>query len=272
MGVLSTPATLLRAHPYRDTSQILRFFTAELGVTGAVARGVRKRSGKGGGTLPTFGSGILELHHREGRDLQTFRDFTVTHPRRGLGLDLRRFGGASFLGELMLRHAGEQGNAPLHDTFRGALDRMETTPGDRVAAEVVAWGWVLVTMLGYAPELQVCVSCGTPLEPGAMAWFDHTAGGVRCVECRGGVELPRMGPGARGELSALLASPEEGELRAPEAHLRLLHDFVGWHLGGGRPMDSYPFLAGVLLGGEVSAGGRGLGGETGPEGRHGKGA
>jgi hypothetical protein len=60
VSILSTPAILLRSFPYSETSQTLRFYTESHGVVSAIARGVRKASGRQGGTLSTFSEGILE--------------------------------------------------------------------------------------------------------------------------------------------------------------------------------------------------------------------
>jgi recombinational DNA repair protein (RecF pathway) len=38
MSLLTTPAVLLRAHPYSESSRILRFYTRASGVVGAIAR------------------------------------------------------------------------------------------------------------------------------------------------------------------------------------------------------------------------------------------
>ena len=75
--------------------------------------------------------------------------------------------------------------------------------------------------------------------------FDFGAGGVRCTGCTGDLAGPRVGPGARAQLTALLEG-REGPLTRPRAHLQLLDDFVTYPLAGGRPLRSVPFLAGVL--------------------------
>jgi len=59
MAAVETPAVLLRAHDYGDSSRILRFFTRDYGLVSVIARGVRGRSGKGATTLASFASGEL---------------------------------------------------------------------------------------------------------------------------------------------------------------------------------------------------------------------
>ena len=80
-----------------------------------------------------------------------------------------------------------------------------------------------------------------------MARFDFAAGGIRCPRCAHDQVGPRLGPGARAQLLALLGTGDPlPSLDRPRAHLRLLSDFVTWHLSAGRPLSSFEVLAGLL--------------------------
>jgi DNA repair protein RecO (recombination protein O) len=245
MSLLTTPAVLLRAHPYSESSRILRFYTRASGVVGAIARGVRRTGGKSGAVLESFAGGILTLHVKPTRDLQTFQDFTPTHARRGIGASPLRLGGASVVAELLLRHAGEEGNPALFETLESALDRIEAVQESGVLAAILSEGWRLVSALGYRPTLDACVHCGRALGTEDMSRFDYAAGGVRCGDC--GEHGPRVGPGARAQLRALILGDEPlAPLGRPRAHVQLLSDFVTYHVSGTRPLDSFAFLAQML--------------------------
>lgn len=246
MAVVSTPAVALRSFPYGETSLVLRFYTLELGVLGVMAKGARKRSSKGTGVPETFSRGVLTVYVKEGRGLQTMKDFAPDRPRRGLGRDVLRFAGASVLGEILLRHAGEEGNPGLFERLNRGLDRMEDAGSDALVSEALAQGWSLVAELGYRPVLERCVVCaGIPGEE-EMARFDFSAGGIRCSRCMDEGEGPRIGPEAREQLGVLLAGRPVSELRKPRAHLGLLDDFVTYHLSGGRPLDSFRIFLDLL--------------------------
>ena len=108
--------------------------------------------------------------------------------------------------------------------------------------------------------LNDCVGCGRLLDD-AVGRFDFDAGGVRCPSCLEGAPAaggPRIGPQARRQLLGLLGGRED-PVRRPRAHLRLLSDFVTYHLSGARPLESFRFLAGVLPSrpGDDDAGGAG---------------
>ena len=246
MPVVHTPAVALRAFPYGETSLVVRFYAEELGVVGVMAKGARKRGSKGSGVPETFSRGVLTVYVKEGRGLQTMKDFAPDRPRRGLGRDPVRFAGASILGEILLRHAGEEGSPHLFERLNRALDRVETVETRSLVAEVLARGWSLVSALGYRPALERCVACGRAPGEHEMARFDFSAGGIRCAHCGGEGNGPRVGPGAREQLRALVEGVSVDELRRPRAHLALLDDFVTYHLSGGRRLDSFRIFLDLL--------------------------
>ncbi len=247
MSVVTTPAVLLRSFPYSETSRVLRFYTEHLGLVGVMGKGVRKGGSRGGNGLESFAGGLLTVYVKPTRDLQTLRDFSPTHPRRGLAADVHRFAAAAVLAELVLRHAGEEAHPALFAALVLGLDRLEATSGGAVLPVLLAEGWRLVDVLGYRPEVAVCASCGAPLGD-AVARFDFEAGGVRCAGCAAGGSTvgPRLGPGARAQLTALLDGRVPADLTHTGAHLRLLSDFVTYHVSGSRPLQAFGVLAALL--------------------------
>lgn len=243
MSLLSTRAILLKAHPFSETSLILRFFTRERGLVSVMARGLRGR-----GTPPEiFSSGVLVLYYRSNRDLQTYREFSVMHAHRALAGDVRRFAGASLLADLVLHHAGEEPSAALFAGLDASLRRLAEAPPEMIAVLILSSAWALVSLMGYAPELAVCVGCGDGLEDAAVGRLDHAAGGVRCPRCAGPAsEAPRIGPRAREQLrTLLLGEPVDGLDRVTQ-HLRVLRNYVHHHISGSRPLPSFPFLESVV--------------------------
>ena len=246
MTLLSTPAVLLRSHPFSETSLILRFFTESHGIQGMVAKGVRKAGGKKGGTLSTFAQGTLTLHYRDRRDLQTFRDFALSNPRRGLATHPLRLAGASVLGELILQHAGSDGNPDLFNGLARGLDAMEEEATDALIPRLLAELWALVRELGYGPALTICAVCGRPLETEGLLRFDFACGGLRCPTCQEEEHGPRLGPEARRQLAQLLDGSVPQELLRPRAHLRLASDFITYHISGGNPLRSFEVLYSLI--------------------------
>ena len=242
MSTVTTPAILLRAHPYSESSRVLRFYTRELGLVGVMARGVRKGASKGRGSPGTLGEGVAEILVRESRELQTLREFTPVKTRFGLAGDFRRLAGASIAAELVLRHAGQEPHAELYGALSVGLDRLEAAAPASVHGEVLALGWKIVRVLGFAPELSVCTACGEALEEGDMGRFDLAAGGVRGPGCPAPRGSRRVGPVARAQLRCLLEGSVPPDLRGAPAHLSLLNDFTTFHMLGGHRLGSFRFL------------------------------
>jgi DNA repair protein RecO len=244
MGIVTTRAVLLRAHPYSESSRVLRFLTEDHGVVGVMGKGVRK--GRRGQGLDLFGETSLTLHVKEGRDLQTLRETHPLQDRRRLGGHPLRLAAAGVLAELVLRHHGE---APSPEVYRGlsrGLDELQAAEPAAVAGVLLARGWVLVALLGFHPQVDVCVRCGRVPGGDEMGRFDFEAGGVRCGECAGGMAGPRVGPGARRQLGRLLQGEVPETLNRPRAHLQLLSDFITHHVSGTRPLEAFRMLATFL--------------------------
>jgi DNA repair protein RecO (recombination protein O) len=249
VSLVTARAILLRSHPYSESSRVLRFLTDGQGLVSVMARGVRRsRSGSASG-LDTFAQGDLMFYMKETRELQTYKEFNVTHPRRGLGRDPARLAGASVLAELVLRHAEQGDTRSLFHTVADALDRLADVSAADLVGRLLCEGWGLVDAFGFRPDLEGCIGCGTVLADEAMGRMDLAQGGLRCDACGGaGGEGagPRVGPGARRQLRALLSGRPPADLVRPRAHLQLLSDFATYHLAGTRPLDTFRVLAALL--------------------------
>ena len=244
MGPVTTRAIVLRAHDYGDSSRILRFYTEAFGLLSVVAHGVRGQAGKGSGGASSFTTGELTAHVRPHRDLHTMKDFTPLTPRDALARDTLRFAGASVATELVLAHAEQERHDGLFEALNGALDRIGTANAPDLPAVALGGLWTLIDALGFAPQVEACVGCGSMLGPEEMGRFDVVSGGVRCERCADAANGPRMGPIARGQLAAMLAG-ETPSLTHARQHFSLVADFIAHHVAP-KPLKSMPFLTGLL--------------------------
>ena len=241
MALLMTDAVVLHAFNYSETSRILRLATREAGVQSVLARGARRSHRRYGSALDLFAGGTAEIYTKPGRDLQTLAGFDVARARPALAADLDRFAGASCVAELMLRFAAADAQPALFDTLVTALDGIADAAPARAREAAIAGAWRLVAELGFAPAVDVCSSCHTPVAEDEPAMFSHPAGGVLCGRCArltsGSRNLPadarralrRWLEGGRTEL-------EDGAARA---HQRLLREFLREHLADGRALRAF---------------------------------
>jgi DNA repair protein RecO (recombination protein O) len=246
MSVVTVPAILLRTHPYSESSLILRFLTPDFGVTSVLARGIRSGASKGRAALEIFQRGALTFAYAEGKDLHGFREFEASGSPRGLGSDLLRLSGASFLAEILLAHAEEAANEGLFFDFVEGVERIADGPATEVPGWILAQAWVMLSDFGFPPSLEACLQCGGELPGNGFARFDRLAGGVRCASCASAGGGPRLGPKALSDLRALVAGVPPTELEGAEAHLAFVERYALHHLGMRHPFRSTPLLRAQL--------------------------
>ena len=244
MAALTTDAIVLQCFPYGETSRIVRLLTRAAGVQSAIAKGaLRPRSRYA--VLEPFAEGVASLYIKSTRDLQTLGAFELTRSRHALGRDLLRFGGASLLTELVLRTGSEEANPELFDAVAGGLDLLTGASGEELEAAVLTVTWHVIALLGFAPELDACILCGSEIAPAVAATFDYAAGGLRCDTCATGLPGRRIPGHARAALAAFTRG-QTARVGVTEGHWRLLTRYLEHHLLEGTPLRSLQFLATTL--------------------------
>jgi DNA repair protein RecO (recombination protein O) len=181
---------VLRRVDYAEADRILTVLTREHGKIGVIARGVRKAPGRMAPHTDLFARSAMQIARGRGE-----LDVLAQAQRVGPALpssDARRIACASLCAELADRVL--EGNHPLeagiYELVADALSACADPARDPRAA--VAWfARRMIDRLGYAPELTVCASCGSPLTE-RPAVFSAAGGGLLCPQCApsdpGGVE------------------------------------------------------------------------------------
>jgi DNA repair protein RecO (recombination protein O) len=239
--VIETPAIVLHAFDYRETSRIVRLATRDVGVVSVIARGARRPKSRFGTGLDLFTSGIAQIAHQGTRDLHTLASFDATHARQQLAGSMRRFTAAAALAELCLRF-GAEATAGLHDALRAGLDALGDAPDARVADDTLAAGWRIVAELGFAPVLDACALCHRSIADEETVRFAHRAGGGVCGTCRPLVPGARpIPPDARATIRTWVGGDAAAipDVPTARAHQRLLREFLEEHLADGRPMRAF---------------------------------
>jgi DNA repair protein RecO (recombination protein O) len=242
MALLVTDALVLHAFDYLESSRILRLVTREAGLVSVLAKGSRRSRSRYGSALDLFAEGSAQMYVKPGRDLHTLSGFDVTRSRPAIGEDLGRFTGAAAIAELVLRFASEEGSPVLYDTILRALDELAAAPSPRTREAALGGAWRLVTELGFAPSLESCSRCHSPIERSGPVMFSHPAGGLVCGRCARLEPAGRVLPsGAREALSAWIEGREAADVdeAAGRAHQRLLREFLREHLADGRPLRAF---------------------------------
>lgn len=182
--IYRTEAVVLRRFDLGEADRILTLYTPHYGKLRAVAKGVRRPASKLAGHLDLFTRAKVLL--ARGRNLDVLTGAETTESFRGLrGADpgsLGRIGIAYYLAELLDHFTGEEiENRAVWDLLLGALRALSEGLDPALVAR--HYELRLLGLLGYRPEIEVCVACGRPLRPEPNA-FSAELGGVLCPECR----------------------------------------------------------------------------------------
>ena len=244
MALVISPAIVLSALRYSETSNIVRLATREHGVQSAIAKGALRPKSRFGGALQLLSEGQAQYLAKEHRELHLLTAFDLVHLHVGLATDLARYATATALAEVMLHFAPPDPHPDSYDLFRDALRSLEEAPEPALDALGFRVLWHLVSVLGFAPSLDACVRDGRLLPGDGSLPFSTREGGALCPACaaqHGATQLPA---GARADLVALL-DPEASlpllDERHGAAHRRLLARYVQYHLAEGAELPALDF-------------------------------
>ena len=244
MPLITTPAIILSALRYSETSKIVRLATREHGVQSAIAKGALRPKSRYGAALQVLSEGQAQYLAKEHRELHVLTAFDLQHLYVSLAADLGRYATASALAEVMLRFAPADPHPESYDLFRDALAALEHASADEVEPLGFRLLWHLVSVLGFAPSLHECARDGAPLPENGALPFSTREGGALCATCAADHGATQLPPEARVDLAAMLdpdAALPRLDPRHATAHRRLLARYIRHHLSEGTELPALEF-------------------------------
>jgi DNA repair protein RecO (recombination protein O) len=224
-------AVVLHGRQLGEADRIISLYTLENGKVDAVAKAIRKPRSKLAGRLELASEVRVELHR--GRKLDVITDAELIHPHWQHLLEPETFAIATTVLELMATFC-EHGdpNPELYRLLTGMLTALGTFPDP--AGLLPRFELRLLSVLGFGPECEICVQCGSSLE-GSDAWVDLEGGGLACQACRAGVSGVRVLQALDVALMAALGrangTGRRVVLRATPEVTIAAHAFLLHHLG-----------------------------------------
>jgi DNA repair protein RecO (recombination protein O) len=192
MRTYSVDAFVLRMRPLGEADRILTLFSAEHGKLTAVAKGVRKTQSKFGARLDFMARSALTLH--AGRSLHVITSARLISTAWERVVEPELYSLASYIAEVIDGLCEPDLAVPeLFDLLtefqiatalpvEGDVSAPRSLDGLRVVMELR-----ILSALGFAPELDACARCGTPLGrrpfAGGKAALSPEAGGLVCRRC-----------------------------------------------------------------------------------------
>lgn len=178
-GLYRDEAVVLRTYKLGEADRIVVLATKANGKVRAVAKGVRKTKSRFGARLEPLSYVSLQLY--EGRNLDTITQAETIDSFRAIREDLDRYGSAVGVLEVVDQIAMEREVDPRR--FAMLVGVLRTIAENDNPLVVPAFYLKVLAHEGFQPEVEACVSCGTP-DP--LVSIDLLDGGMRCQDCRQG--------------------------------------------------------------------------------------
>jgi DNA repair protein RecO (recombination protein O) len=239
-----TPAIVLNVRDYGEADLLVTFLTPGQGRVTGLAKHAKKSRRRFAHCLEPLSRVDFFLSSRPGRELEFIQKGELVRVFPSLRRDLKCLATASVLGELAgLLAAPPEATAQIFATLEAALEGLEAgLPPDSL---LPCFLLRLLSLGGYGPRLDSCISCGE--EPAPPLYFSIPRGGMLCGKCylQGPGPLLLLSSGAWKllRLAKSLAPEKLGRLRFPplqrDQSLTLLKAFLRHHLG--RDLKSWPF-------------------------------
>lgn len=229
-----TPAVVVGAVSYGESSRIVRLATRDLGVQSAIAKGALRPKSRFGAGLQLLAEGTAHLIPGRG-DLATLAAFDVQDVHAGLARSMAAFHAGAALAELSARFVPPGPHAEPWQALVRGIRLLESTPPE--AAEVIGLAvlWRMVDALGVVPVRDRCARDDRDLPEGDVA-LSYRDGGLLCAACAASgapVRLPGEDREALGFFLDGVGEPPDLDPSRAAAHRRLLARWVAAHLAEG---------------------------------------
>lgn len=191
MPALSTAALVIRRADYGDYDRMVTLFSPVYGRLEAVARGCRRSKSPLLNACEPFTSGEFQLYQKGERF--AIEQCQISESFYALRTDYCRLQHGAYW--LKLLDACLMPDVPMMDLFLITLRALAHLDYSDLPPEMLtmAFEMHLMAQLGYAPRVDACQKCGSPIDGDAR--FDANHGGCVCLRCPSAA--PRISNGAR---------------------------------------------------------------------------
>jgi len=180
VGLYRTRAVVLRVKDFGEADRLVTLLTAESGKVQALAKGVRRPKSKLAGGISIFSLGDFQLW--QGKSLDGIKQVEIIESYRLLRENIEKMAYASYVCELTDQLQGER------DADSGVFSLVIHTLAalqDYEDLDLVLGIFLLrvLSIGGYLPEINVCVSCGSVVPIGSSLVLSASGGGILCADC-----------------------------------------------------------------------------------------
>jgi DNA repair protein RecO (recombination protein O) len=233
MKLLRLRGIVIRHFPFRESSDIVVFFSRALGKVKFMARGRKRPTSQLGAPLELFSLSEVVMYYKEGRDIQSVKEAKLISSFSELTRSYDRYLYASAVCEFLDRVMAEAGiSKAVFDLTGSTFELLAREPRQTLSIAFNGYLMKALAVLGHRPTLRSCVRCRTREN---LTHFSSERGGAVCSSCARSDPTARpLPPGHLEILRSLLERPFS-ELRDIELEgvqiLRTLLTFARIHTG-----------------------------------------
>lgn len=197
--IIQTSAIVLRRFDFRETSQIVTFFTRDHGKISGILKGIRKDHKKFGSTVDKFSVNDLVYYSHRDSDLHLVGQCDLTSFFFKIRQDVKRTMAASYMIELVDAIMPlEEKNTDVYHLAIEFLTMLEAI--DDINKLVHAFQVKILLLSGFRPFLDSCVVCQKKTT--TKMQFSMKLGGLICEDCRANDRTAT--PLSKGTVASLL--------------------------------------------------------------------
>jgi DNA repair protein RecO (recombination protein O) len=176
-------AIVLKRRDFRENDQMITLYTREKGKISALARGVKKITGKNSAFLEPFF--YVEAEIIPGKDVHHLAKAVGLESYKNIRASLAKSLAAGRVVSLVDRLVEEnERDIKIFSLLKNWLDFVN----EKSSGPGHSYGFLarLFKIIGFEPALDRCVICGKPrANKSSKTYFSLTRGGVVCADCRG---------------------------------------------------------------------------------------
>lgn len=190
-----TKAVVIRSVDFSETSKVLTLYTRDMGKISVLAKGGRRLKSNFEVALDLLSVCDICVIRKPSAELDLLTEAVLDERFTGLRGDLKALYAAYYVAEILdgLTQRGD----PHPSLFATTIDALRAL--DTGKDRFLTLGWFVMQLLrelGYAPNLEECVSCAQEVKLSQRTGFGAQAGGILCADCdrfQGNVQTVRGG-------------------------------------------------------------------------------
>jgi DNA repair protein RecO (recombination protein O) len=249
MARFKLEAFIIRTGRMTESSRLITFYSREMGKVKGVAKGVGRPKSRLGGHVELFNLIEADFYKKETSELGTLSGALLLNDFRGIAEEPRRYGFGSAWCEVLDRASQpEEPHPDIFDLTYDFLDKLRSARPE--ATGLLFWSalFKFITVSGYAPGLEVCVSCGAEIETDKLM-ISLGRGGLICPKCAEPDEpIMLITRETLALLNQMLASPlsqlanTEVSAKSGRQAAEVVLALGAYHIGLPRNLKSFKFI------------------------------